>query len=118
LTFGGRGVIFSFNTLKEVDHDLSGHPGMGKAQVEILCAGPKWNPGVGRESLGGSGLGLLSGRLELFLLSSDTFGTAAVLGPEGLAVEAIREADLVTPSPEAALDLLLHPARLVATLRG
>jgi len=113
---------------------------------------------------------LLSGQLELFLLSSDTFGTAkevarqlgitfqvardgedklrfvrelgaemvvavgngrndrlmlreaalavAVLGPEGLAVDALREADIVAPSPEAALDLLLHPARLVATLRG
>ena len=118
----------------------------------------------------GERLELLSGRLELFLLSSDTFGTAeevasrfgmalrvvrgaedklrfvrelgagtvvavgngrndrlmfreaalavAVLGPEGLAVDAIRQADLVAPSPEAALDLLLHPARLVATLRG
>jgi len=41
----------------------------------------------------------------------------AVLGPEGLAVEALREADVVTARIEDALDLLLYPQRLVATLR-
>lgn len=40
----------------------------------------------------------------------------AVLGPEGLAVEALRAADVVADIHEA-LDLLLHPKRLVATLR-
>jgi soluble P-type ATPase len=41
----------------------------------------------------------------------------AVLGPEGLARAAWRNADLVVPDVGAALDLLLHPQRLVATLR-
>jgi P-type E1-E2 ATPase len=41
----------------------------------------------------------------------------AVLGPEGLAVEALKEADVVTVGIEDALDLLLYPKRLVATLR-
>jgi P-type E1-E2 ATPase len=41
----------------------------------------------------------------------------AVLGPEGLATPALVAADLVVPSIEAALDLLLKPRRLVATLR-
>jgi len=41
----------------------------------------------------------------------------AVLGTEGVAVEALTAADLLAPSICAALDLLLHPARLVATLR-
>ncbi len=41
----------------------------------------------------------------------------AVLGPEGLARTAWQNADLVVPDIGAALDLLLHPQRLVATLR-
>jgi P-type E1-E2 ATPase len=41
----------------------------------------------------------------------------AVLGLEGLAVEALKEADVVTACIEDALDLLIHPKRLVATLR-
>ncbi len=41
----------------------------------------------------------------------------AVLGGEGLAVETLLAADVVVPHVAAALDLLLHPVRLVATLR-
>lgn len=40
-----------------------------------------------------------------------------VLGPEGLAREAIEAADIVAPDINTALDLLLNPRRLVATLR-
>ncbi len=42
----------------------------------------------------------------------------AVLGPEGLATACANAADVVAPSIEAALDLLLHPRRLIATLRS
>lgn len=41
----------------------------------------------------------------------------AVVGEEGLALEALLAADLVVPGITAALDLLLVPARLQATLR-
>ncbi|MBI5439597.1 MAG: HAD family hydrolase [Deltaproteobacteria bacterium] len=41
----------------------------------------------------------------------------AVLGREGLCPELLTRADLVVTSPEDALDLLLFPRRLVATLR-
>ena len=41
----------------------------------------------------------------------------AVLGAEGLAVETLNAADVVVPHVNAALDLLLSPLRLVATLR-
>ena len=41
----------------------------------------------------------------------------AVLGEEGLAVETLNAADAVVPSVNVALDLLLKPLRLVATLR-
>ena len=40
-----------------------------------------------------------------------------VLGPEGSAVACLVRADVVTPGITDALDLLLHPRRLVATLR-
>ncbi len=41
----------------------------------------------------------------------------AVLGPEGLARAAWEAADLVAPDIPSALDLLLNPRRLTATLR-
>jgi soluble P-type ATPase len=41
----------------------------------------------------------------------------AVLGPEGLAVSTLNAAQIVTASITDALDLLLYPGRLVATLR-
>jgi P-type E1-E2 ATPase len=41
----------------------------------------------------------------------------AVLGEEGLVVETLNAADAVVPSVTVALDLLLKPLRLVATLR-
>lgn len=42
----------------------------------------------------------------------------AVLGPEGLAASALCAADLVASSIIEALDLLIVPDRLIATLRG
>jgi P-type E1-E2 ATPase len=50
------------------------------------------------------------------MLSAAALGIA-ILGQEGLAVETLRAADLVVGSIRDALDLLLHPRRLVATLR-
>jgi soluble P-type ATPase len=41
----------------------------------------------------------------------------AVCGGEGLAQAALQTTTLVVPGPEVALDLLLHPRRLTATLR-
>lgn len=41
----------------------------------------------------------------------------AVLGGEGLATDLLSEADVLTASPVAALGLLSHPRRLIATLR-
>jgi len=41
----------------------------------------------------------------------------AVLGPEGLALSCLQAADVVAPDILTALDLLLFPRRLVATLR-
>ncbi|MBS3909342.1 MAG: HAD hydrolase family protein [Actinobacteria bacterium] len=41
----------------------------------------------------------------------------AVIGGEGCSAEALGAADIITKSPEAALDLLLDTNRLIATLR-
>ncbi len=41
----------------------------------------------------------------------------AVVGPEGLAASALESADVVTVGIQDALDLLIHPQRLLATLR-
>jgi len=57
-----------------------------------------------------------NGAVDADMLSAAALGIA-VLGPEGLAREALQAADLAAPSILAALDLLLHPKRLVATLR-
>jgi soluble P-type ATPase len=40
-----------------------------------------------------------------------------VIGPEGSAVEALLKADVVVPDICAALEILTHPKRLIATLR-
>jgi hypothetical protein len=37
---------------------------------------------------------------------------------EGVATSALQAADVLAPDPLAAIDLLLKPKRLVATLRG
>jgi soluble P-type ATPase len=42
----------------------------------------------------------------------------AVMQPEGVAIEALLAAKVAVPDIRAALDLLLHPQRLAATLRA
>jgi P-type E1-E2 ATPase len=57
-----------------------------------------------------------NGANDAGMLTAAALGIA-VLGPEGLATVALRAADVVVIRIEDALDLLLHPQRLVATLR-
>lgn len=57
-----------------------------------------------------------NGANDAQMLSAAVLGIA-ILGREGLAVEALQAADLVVGGIEDALDLLLHPRRLIATLR-
>jgi soluble P-type ATPase len=40
-----------------------------------------------------------------------------IVGPEGSAVKALLKADIIVPDARAALELLLYPKRLMATLR-
>ncbi len=57
-----------------------------------------------------------NGSNDALMLQTASLGIA-VLGREGLSIEALRAADVVAASIEDALDLLLQPARLIATLR-
>jgi P-type E1-E2 ATPase len=57
-----------------------------------------------------------NGANDADMLAATALGVA-VLGSEGLARAAWQNADLIVPDINAALDLLLHSQRLVATLR-
>jgi P-type E1-E2 ATPase len=57
-----------------------------------------------------------NGANDAGMLEAASLGIA-VLGAEGAAVGALVAADVVAPSVADALDLLLHPQRLLATLR-
>lgn len=57
-----------------------------------------------------------NGRNDRLMVQAAALGIA-VLGEEGAAPETVRVADVLAPGIIAALDLLLNPLRLVATLR-
>lgn len=52
------------------------------------------------------------------LMCRDSALSVAVLGREGMSSRILGEVDVVTGSIEDALDLLIYPKRLIATLRG
>jgi soluble P-type ATPase len=58
-----------------------------------------------------------NGRNDMEMLAGAALGIA-VMGPEGTSTEALRAADVVVMSINEALDVLLHPERLKATLRS
>jgi len=58
-----------------------------------------------------------NGRNDLLMVQQAALGIA-VLQAEGAAAETIQAAHVVCPDILSALDLLLHPLRLVATLRS
>jgi soluble P-type ATPase len=57
-----------------------------------------------------------NGQNDVGMLRHSALGLA-VLGPEGCAGALLQEADVVTGDIRTALDLLVHPRRLTATLR-
>ncbi|MGD9696229.1 MAG: ATPase P [Thermoleophilia bacterium] len=69
------------------------------------------------ESLGPGGTVVIgNGRNDALALERAALGIC-VMGAEGAASQALQAADVVVQTPHLALDLLLHPTRLVATLR-
>jgi soluble P-type ATPase len=58
-----------------------------------------------------------NGRNDRLMLKEAALGIA-VMGGEGTAIEAVMAADILAPDILSALDLLVHPLRLTATLRS
>ena len=70
------------------------------------------------EQLGtGTAVCIGNGRNDGLMLKAAALGLA-VLQEEGAAVQTVMAADVVTPNILAALDLLIQPLRLIATLRS
>lgn len=69
------------------------------------------------EKLGAEGVVAFgNGANDALMLRRASLGIA-VMGHEGLAADCLAASDLIVPSIESALDLLLFPRRLLATLR-
>ncbi|MHB8621547.1 MAG: HAD family hydrolase [Chloroflexota bacterium] len=58
-----------------------------------------------------------NGRNDVLMLKEAALAIV-VLNPEGVAASALGAADIVVPSPLEAVDLLLNPRRILATLRS
>ncbi|RLD23911.1 MAG: haloacid dehalogenase, partial [Bacteroidetes bacterium] len=52
-----------------------------------------------------------------FMLAEARIGVC-ILSKEGTAVDTLLSADLAVPDTESALNLFLHPARMIASLRN
>jgi soluble P-type ATPase len=102
-TFG-----FARAQLGEIPCSLVVLPPEGQAQAKLAYV-----RGLGEEHVYAIG----NGRNDELMLSAAAVGVAVIQG-EGAAMETCRAADIVVPSILAALDLLLCPKRLIATLRG
>lgn len=82
-------------------------PGEGGAQKERFISGL----GAERTAAVGNGVN------DALMLAAAALGII-VLGPEGASVQALKAADVVAADINCALDMLLNPRRLVATLRA
>src|SRR6266567_8813611 len=70
------------------------------------------------EQLGPAGvIAFGNGRNDVAMLRLAAIGVAILAG-EGVAIDALQAADVLAPGPVDAIDLVLKPKRLIATLRG
>ena len=123
------GVAERLNTLSEqmkihvltADTFGSVRPALSEVSSELSILAPE-NQDVGKlkyvEQLGPEVTVCIgNGRNDRLMLKEAALGIVVLEG-EGAAVETVTAADVVAPNIVAALDLLLHPLRLVATLRS
>jgi soluble P-type ATPase len=80
-----------------------------------ISTGPE-KQGFARQLGSGSCAAIGNGRNDTEMLAEVALGIA-VLGPEGLSRAALTVADVICPSIQSALDLLVDPQALAATLR-
>lgn len=106
--------VVTADTFGTVRAALAGLP----VQVTVLGPGPEDRAKLdileGLDAATCAALG--NGRNDRLMLARAGLGLA-VLGPEGAHREALAAAPIVVPDILAGLDLLLHPKRLLATLR-
>ncbi len=70
------------------------------------------------EQLGPAGvIAFGNGSNDVAMLRVAAIGVAILAG-EGVAIDALQAADVLAPGPVDAIDLVLKPKRLIATLRG
>ena len=93
---------------------------LGSLPVTLQIIGPGDQAGAKLrlvESLGaGRVVAVGNGANDALMLKAAALGVA-ILGSEGAATPTLMASDVVVKSPNDALDLLLHPGRLAATLR-
>lgn len=107
--------VITADTFGRVRADLEGWP----CSVQILSPGNQAEQKLAfvRELGTQSCACLGNGRNDRLMLEAAALGVAVLLD-EGAAREALLAADVVTPGILPALDLLLHPLRLTASLRS
>ena len=99
----------------------------GKAHAALngfqcqLCVLPAGHQDAGKlnyvQKIGGDNTACIgNGRNDRLMLKAAALGVL-IVGNEGAAADTLMASDVVAPNIIAALDLLLHPLRLVATLR-
>jgi P-type E1-E2 ATPase len=107
--------VVTGNTYGTVSEEMRGMPcrvvqlqadGQADAKYDIVV-------GLGADATVAIG----NGRNDVPMLRAAALGIA-VVGPEGAAYQALEVADVVIGNIDAALGLLRHPQRLVATLRS
>jgi P-type E1-E2 ATPase len=90
---------------------------LGVAWTRVRPGGEAEQKRLFVEALGGRNVVAIgNGHNDAQMLAAAGLGIA-VLGAEGTSVRTLMQADLVVKDIGAALDLLLHPMRIIATLR-
>lgn len=107
--------VLTADTFGEVDREVAGIP----CHVAVI---PKGDEAVSKRNyvhrLGTEGVVCVgNGRNDRLMLGNAAVGIA-VIQAEGCAREALMAADVVTTSILSGLDLMVHPKRLMATLRS
>jgi soluble P-type ATPase len=106
--------VLTADTLGNCREHLAGLP----VTVSVVAGGPEDQAKLAYAmELGPRACACVGNGMNDRLLCERCALAVAVLGPEGLAVKALDEADLVVGDVLAALDLFRHPLRLKASLR-
>jgi len=107
--------VLTADTFGEVEKMLAGAP----CKVSILPPGRQDEGKLAYvEALGcDHTIAVGNGRIDSLMLEASVLGIAVILD-EGAALKAIRAADVCCSSIVSAMELLLNPMRLVATLRS